>query len=64
VPGEPFIVEVPDLGTASRVEGILAAYDEFQYEHKIKPDYANAGGIEVWDEKDQEWVSYDPNLED
>ena len=27
----------------------LAQYDIFQYENQIKPDYSNAGGLQIWD---------------
>jgi hypothetical protein len=39
---------------------ILAQYDLFQLENRIKPDYANAGGVEVfWDSgKGGEWVTW------
>lgn len=56
---KPFYVEVPDFKTAAILEGVLAAYDEYQYDNKIKPDYANAGGIERWDEAEGDWVSID-----
>lgn len=59
IPGKPFRVEVPDVKTAALVEGLLAAYDEFQFENNIKPDYANMGGIEVWDETEGEWIAYE-----
>ncbi len=26
----------------------LACYDIFQFEHKVKPDFCNAGGLEVY----------------
>jgi hypothetical protein len=28
---------------------VLARYDVFQYKNKIKPDYANVGGLEIYD---------------
>lgn len=49
-----FIREVPDLATAKSLVEVLADYDLFQYDNNIKPDYSNAGGIEVWE--DGEWV--------
>lgn len=56
VPMKAFYVEVPDRKTAVILTNALANYDEFQYENNIKPDYANAGGIQRWDEVDGEWV--------
>lgn len=32
----------------------LARYDRFQYERRIKPDYSNASGLEVFDPSDPE----------
>lgn len=54
VPMKSFIREVPDLATAKILVEVLADYDLFQYDNNIKPDYSNAGGIEVWE--DGEWV--------
>lgn len=49
VPGKPFQREVPDIHEAVRLLNALAAYDLFQYENRIKPDYCNAQGLEVYD---------------
>jgi hypothetical protein len=46
----PFLVSTPTLGEAIRLYDTLARYDEYQYANNIKPDYANAGGIDVSDE--------------
>lgn len=46
VPGKPFYVRVCTVEEGVRVMGILARYDAFQLENKIKPDYCNAGGLE------------------
>lgn len=31
---------------------VLARYDLFQFEHRIKPDYCNMGGLSMFDEND------------
>ncbi len=31
---------------------VLAYYDQFQYENRIKPDYSNAGGLQMFDPLD------------
>ena len=31
---------------------VLADYDAFQYENKIKPDYSNVGGLQMFDTTD------------
>lgn len=54
VPMKAFVYEVPDQETAELVVDILAQYDLFQFENRIKPDYCNAGGIQAWE--DGEWV--------
>jgi hypothetical protein len=33
----------------------LARYDQFQYDNRIKPDYANTGGLQEWNEEEKEW---------
>ncbi len=53
---EPFYREVPSVMEAKRLLDTLAAYDLFQLEHRIKPDYANAGGLEMLE--DGEWVEW------
>jgi len=49
----PFYVPVPNMETAAIVADVLANYDLFQFENKIKPDYANMGGVERFE--DGEW---------
>ncbi len=56
VPMKPFEVEVSDLLQASFLLDALAQYDLFQLEHNIKPDYCNAGGLEIFEEG--EWVEW------
>lgn len=43
--GKPFHFPVPDLDTGILLCDALARYDLFQFENRIKPDYANAGGV-------------------
>ena len=64
VPGKPFHVETDSLQEAFKIKNALADYDLFQYENNVKGDYANANGIEMWDESltDQDLV--DMELED
>jgi len=49
VPGEPFTVPVKTLREGKLVLDILANYDAFQFDHRIKPDYCNAGGLQEFD---------------
>jgi hypothetical protein len=52
VPCEPFYIPVRTLREARLVLDALAIYDGFQSAHRIKPDYHNAGGLEVFDPED------------
>ena len=60
IPGKPFEVLVANIGEAQRLLKVLADYDIFQFENKIKPDYCNAGGLLV--HEDGEWTDWtDPD---
>lgn len=58
VPCKPFCVEVKNLQEAKLIYDVLADYDLFQYENRIKPDYSNATVIEQKYEQDTEWESW------
>ncbi len=49
VPCPPFLVSVPDVAQAKLVLRALADYDRFQFENRVKPDYCNAQGLEVFE---------------
>lgn len=34
---------------------VLAYYDCYQMNQNIKGDFCNCGGLEVWDDTEQEW---------
>lgn len=56
VPGTPFTVDVDTPQEAKKLLDVLARYDAFQFEHRIKPDYCNAGGLRQWDGSEwEEW---------
>lgn len=57
VPGKPFHVPVQDIAQAKLVLTTLARYDLFQLRENIKGDYANVGGLEVFD-ADEGWVEW------
>lgn len=60
VPGKAFKVPVKDIEQAKLLYEVLADYDRFQYDNNIKPDYANTGGLEVFE--DGEWYEWhDPD---
>jgi hypothetical protein len=56
MPCEAFEVDVPDLATADLLLDVLANYDAFQFEHGVKPDYCNAGGLMMFE--NGEWVDW------
>ena len=64
VPGKPFYIYTEDIREAKKIMDILAAYDLFQLENRIKPDFANMNGVQMWDEEEQEWIDWDIETED
>lgn len=58
VPGPMFTVDVNSLEEGVKLVDTLCDYDQFQYKNKIKPDYANASGIERY-EDDEDWFEVD-----
>lgn len=56
VPGKAFDVPVATIDEAKKLLTILADYDAFQFRQKIKPDYANVGGLVVFE--DGEWTDW------
>jgi hypothetical protein len=62
IPGKAFYVEVKNVDEAKKLLVTLAEYDLFQFKNKIKPDYANASGLEVV--REGEWYEWCSNDED
>jgi hypothetical protein len=59
IPGKPYHVSVETPEEAKKLLSVLAKYDIFQYENKIKPDYCNAGGLECFSQDgDGEWCEW------
>lgn len=58
VPMKPFHVDVKTLDEAKLLLNTLAQYDLFQLENNIKPDYSNAGGLEMYDEEEGDWFEW------
>lgn len=48
VPMTAFEVDVDSVAEGVKLLDTLARYDQFQYEHHVKPDYCNAGGLRRW----------------
>ena len=45
---EAIYVPVQSVEEGKKVLDILAAYDAFQLQNRIKPDYSNAGGLQIY----------------
>ena len=56
VPGKSFEVPVSTVAEGVKILNVLAAYDSFQFENKIKPDYCNVGGLSMLE--DGEWCDW------
>ena len=57
IPMNPFYYPVSTAKEGRLLTEALALYDIFQFENRTKPDYCNAGGIEIFE--DGEWNDYD-----
>ena len=51
VPMDPFYVLVNNLQEAKLLIDTLGRYDAFEFDNKVKPDYSNTGGLQIWDEE-------------
>ena len=56
MPCESFNVPVEDIKQAKFLLDALAKYDIFQFERNMKGFYANAGGLELF--VDREWIEW------
>lgn len=64
MPMKSFYVPVNTVEEAKKVLDILAAYDLFQLQHNVKPDFCNTGGLQIWDEEEQDWCDWYMETED
>lgn len=55
VPMESFYIPVESPEEGKKVMDLLAAYDCFQYNHNVKPNCCNIGGLQQYDEDTGEW---------
>lgn len=55
-------VDTPEEG--KKLLDILAAYDAFQLQNKVKPDYCNVGGLQIFNEEEKEWEDWYLETED
>jgi len=56
MPMDNFYVPVANIEQAALIMDTLADYDLFQYNNNVKPDYSNAGGVEIFE--DGEWMDW------
>ena len=56
VPGKAFEVLVNNLREAKLLMDTLANYDLFQFRENVKPDYTNAGGVQIFE--NDEWTDW------
>lgn len=61
---EVFYVPVKTVEEGKKVMDMLAAYDAYQRQNRIKPDYCNCGGVQRWDEDSQDWEDWYMETED
>ena len=64
VPGKAFYVYVDTVEEGKKVMDILAAYDLFQLENHIKPDFSNVNGLQRYNKECDEWDDWDIETED
>lgn len=73
VPMKAFHVKVGSAEEGVKIMGVLAEYDKFQFENNVKPDYCNAGGLQMFDESDTtdgdsgswvDWYDEDTGIDD
>lgn len=62
VPGKPFRVAVATVEEGRRLCSVLADYDLFQYRNRIKPDYCNVNGVEMFEGEVDGWCDVDPDI--
>ena len=62
IPMKPFEVDILDKKIGLLILNVLAAYDIFQFEKNIKPDYASVGGLVIYkknsETEEMEWVEW------
>lgn len=63
IPGNAFVVKVASVEEGRQLSAVLAAYDQFQLDESIKPDYCNVTGISRW-ESDGETYDWFDVMED
>ena len=60
IPMKAFFVETTNAIEAEKILSALGDFSLFEFQNFVKPDYADAGGIEIWDVEGQGWIDYHP----
>lgn len=60
---DPFIREYDTAADAEAALDLISVYSYYEYLNRVKPDYADAGGVEQWDEDADEWWAYEPEAD-
>lgn len=61
---EAFYIPVNTVEEGKKFLDVLGAYDAFQFQNNIKPDYCNIGGLQIFDESEGEWNDWYLETED
>ena len=64
VPMKSFYVPVDTLEEGKKIMDILAAYDAFQLQNRVKSDYCNAGGLQMYNPETEDWEDWYLETED
>jgi hypothetical protein len=64
IEGNPFYIPVSSVEEGKKILDILAAYDAYQLQNRVKPDYTNAGGLEIYNAKTREYEDWYLQTED
>lgn len=56
--GQVFYVPVNTVEEGKKLLDTLAAYDMFQLQNNVKPDFCNTGGIQMYDDESKEWENW------
>lgn len=59
VPGTPFHHDVDSPLQAKTMLHVLAMYDLFLLEHNHRVDFSNVGGLQYFDEQENEWFDWE-----
>lgn len=61
IPMKAFEVERDTAAEAKAALDLITDFSIFEYDNKIKPDYADVGGVMEWDDAESDWIDYEPD---